>query len=40
MSADMMIVCEEDNSTYDGNSEFALFVDETSMGEAWSEFGR
>jgi hypothetical protein len=40
MSADMMIVCKEDNSTYDGNSELAVFIDETSMGEPHSEFGK
>lgn len=41
MSADMMIICEEDNSSYDGkNHELALFVDETSMGEPWNEFGK
>jgi hypothetical protein len=39
MSADMMIVCKEDNSTYDGNSELAVFIDETSMGEPSSNFG-
>lgn len=40
MSADMMVVCEEDNSTHEGNSELAFFVDETSMGEPWNEFGK
>jgi hypothetical protein len=41
MSADMMIICEEDDSSAKGeNSELAFFVDETSMGEPWSEFGK
>ena len=40
MSADMMIVCKEDNSHYDGDHNKAFFVDETSMGEPWSEFGK
>jgi hypothetical protein len=40
MSADMMIICEEDNSGYDGNSGLAFFVDETSMGDPWNEFGK
>ena len=40
MSADLMIVCKEDNSHYEGDSDKAFFVDETSMGEPWSDFGK
>jgi len=41
MSSDMMIICKEDDSGYDGkHPESALFVDECSMGEPWSAFGK
>lgn len=41
MSADMMIICKEDDSSFDGNNdEDAFFIDETSMGEPWSDFGK
>ncbi len=36
----MMIICKEDNSNCEGNSDDAFFVDETSMGEPWNEFGK
>ncbi|MCK5020822.1 MAG: hypothetical protein KAS32_27620 [Candidatus Peribacteraceae bacterium] len=39
MSADMMIICKEDNSNFEGDTDKALFVDETSMGCPWYEFG-
>lgn len=39
MSADMMIICEEDGSNYE-NPEGCIFIDETSMGEPHHEFGR
>ena len=40
MSADMMIICKEDDSGFEGqNTDAAFFVDETSMGEPWSKFG-
>lgn len=41
MSSDMMIVCKEDESTYDGAyPELAIFVDECGMGEPFSDFGK
>ena len=40
MSADMMIICKEDNSNFEGNYQKAFFIDETSMGEPWSDFGK
>jgi len=42
MSADMMIICDEDESAFDadGDSHDAFFIDETSMGEPWNEFGQ
>ena len=41
MSADMMIICKEDDSSYDGdNSKDAIVIDETSMGEPWTNFGK
>ena len=48
MSSDVMIVCLEDESSYDvytrhsdpNKLERAVFIDEASMGEAWTEFGR
>ncbi len=40
MSADMMVICQEDNSGYDGDSELAFFIDETSLGEPCNEFGK
>ena len=41
MSSDMMIICKEDDSRSTGkNHEKAFFVDECSMGEPWSVFGR
>ena len=40
MSSDVMIVCKEIGTTFDGdNTEDAIFVDEASIGEPWSEFG-
>ena len=40
MSADMMIICKEDNSGYEGNYQKAFFIDETSMGDPWNKFGK
>lgn len=41
MSADMMIICKEDDSGCEGGKlDKAFFVDETSMGEPWHEFGK
>lgn len=52
MSSDMMLVCEEDNNYYSGKphdeilnkrkneKESAVFIDECSMGEPWSDFGK
>lgn len=41
MSADMMIICKEDDSHLEGkNSNDAFFIDETSMGEPWTAFGK
>lgn len=40
MSSDVMIVCKEIGSHFEGdNYDDAIFVDEASMGCAWSEFG-
>ena len=37
----MMIVCEEDDSGFEGkNSDKAFFVDECSGGMPWTEFGK
>ena len=41
MSSDMMIICKEDDSTYEGeHTEEAFFVDECSMGEPCHTFGK
>lgn len=41
MSADMMIISKEDDSSYEGaGHEKAVHIDETSMGEPWTEFGK
>lgn len=41
MSADMMIICKEDKSSYEGgNYEAAFKIDETSLGEPWTKFGK
>ena len=41
MSSDMMLICEEDDSTYEGEgTESAFFVDECSMGNPWHKFGK
>lgn len=40
MSADMMVICEEDNSNYEGDTDKAVFIDETSMGDPWHDFGK
>lgn len=41
MSADMMIITKEDDSSYEGKGyEEAIQIDETSMGEPWTEFGK
>lgn len=49
MSSDVMIICKEFNNFYSGrlqNLELvkpqkeAMFIDEASMGESWSEFGK
>lgn len=41
MSSDMMIVCQEDDSTFNGkNSKDAFWIDECSMGDPWTEFGK
>jgi hypothetical protein len=40
MSADMMVICKEDKSSFDGgNTEAARFIDETSVGDPHTEFG-
>lgn len=40
MSADMMVICKEFDSSYRGkNTDKALFIDETSLGIPWTEFG-
>jgi len=41
MSSDMMIVCKEDSSSYNGkHTDKAVFIDECSMGEPWHDFGK
>lgn len=41
MSADMMIICKEDKSSYEGgNYEAAFKIDETYLGEPWTKFGK
>ena len=41
MSADMMIITREDDSGFRGKgSDMAIQIDETSMGEPWTEFGK
>lgn len=41
MSSDMMIICKEDGSEFEGaRLENAFFVDECSMGDPWNEFGK
>jgi hypothetical protein len=41
MSADMMIISKEDNSSFEGDgTDKAFQIDETSMGEPWTEFGK
>lgn len=41
MSSDVMIVCKELDTHFEGkNYEQAIFIDEASMGCAWSEFGK
>jgi len=37
----MMIITKEDDSSYEGKGiDKAINIDETSMGEPWTEFGR
>lgn len=37
----MMIICKEDDSGYQGKDpESAFFIDETSMGDPWHDFGK
>jgi hypothetical protein len=41
MSADMMIICQEDDSGFDGEHyDLAFLIDETSMGDPHTEFGK
>ena len=40
MSSDMMIICKEDESSYDEGGEGAIFICECSMGDPWNEFGK
>jgi len=41
MSSDMMIVCKEDKSYYEGTcQELAIFVDECHMGDPSTDFGK
>lgn len=41
MSADMMIITKEDDSHFEGKGTGkAMLIDETSMGEPWTEFGK
>jgi len=35
-----MLICQEDNSGYEGNTDLAFFIDECSMGDPLSEFGK
>lgn len=40
MSSDMMVICKEDDSGYEGEgTSAAFFIDECSMGEPWHGFG-
>lgn len=39
MSSDMMIICKEDGSSFEGSTDKAFFITECSMGEPWDEFG-
>jgi hypothetical protein len=41
MSADMMIICKEDESDFKSkNYDAAFFIDETSMGNPHNDFGK
>jgi len=41
MSSDMMVICKEDDSSFEGtNSDKAFFIDECSMDDPWHEFGK
>lgn len=41
MSADLMMVCVKRDEYFDGlNSKDCVCVDEMSMGEPWTEFGK
>ena len=41
MSSDMMIVCKEDESNYEGkNLDKAFFIGESSMGDPHTNFGK
>ncbi len=40
MSSDMMVICKEDESSYDHGGIGAIFICEYSMGEAYNEFGK
>ena len=41
MSSDVMIICKESGTHFEGdNSDVAIFIDEASMGDPLSEFGK
>lgn len=40
MSSDMMLICKEDDSGFEGADQGkAIFIDECSMGDQWHKFG-
>lgn len=40
MSADLMLICKDKNENYENNYDKCCFVDYTSMGNAWHDFGK
>ena len=40
MSADLMLVSEEQNQNYKSNSDDCVYIDETSMGCPHTDFGK
>lgn len=40
MSADLMLVCKERGENFEGDIDKCVFVDETSMGDPWHDFGK
>jgi len=40
MSADLMLICNKQDENYEGNHEKCVFIDETSMGCPWHDFGK